>query len=425
MDIKETECKIYNKENLSTEYKKNIKKHFISSIIISFILIFICAGYVQADFVQSGGNTLYQTSNGKYATGLQKINGQYYYFDTSGILQKNRWIKTPEKKEYYASENGVLLRNQWKKKGKKLFYLKDNGEKAKGLTNVEGKLYYFSPKNGKKITGKIKDEKGNLYITNKKGVVYCGRFFKQKKIKYYANLDGTLARGLKKIGNDYYFFKLTSGKMITNKKKKVGNDTYYFTSTGVAARETWILVKGKYYYFQADGRMAKNKLIDKNWYVGEDGVRVKASQAPKEKIAEQQKTNGTSVVEYAKKFLGLPYVWGGTSLKTGADCSGFCQSVYNTFGILIMRVADDQMKGPTSNYINWGYKQGTQIQDANLLPGDLVFYDSSKDGVADHVAMYIGENKVIHEAGKKWGCIISDIDWAHGRVKNRNMRYWA
>jgi cell wall-associated NlpC family hydrolase len=128
---------------------------------------------------------------------------------------------------------------------------------------------------------------------------------------------------------------------------------------------------------------------------------------------------------YAKKFLGLPYVWGGISLKKGADCSGFCFAVHQKFGITLMRVADDQMKGPTKAYQKLGYKKGILIKDKDLAPGDLVFYDSSKDGVMDHVAMYIGKNKVIHEAGKKYGCVITDIDWAHGRVSNKNMRYWA
>ena len=489
-----------------------MKKRLAGMFLLSFILVFVCAGFAQADFVQSGGNTMYQTASGEYLTGLQKINGEYYYFNSAGVLQKGGWIRTPKGQEYYASESGALLRNQWIVNGKKKFYLKDNGEKAKGLTRIGTALFFFNQDHGKMMTGKLKDKNGNMYVTNKKGVVFSGRFFKQKKARYYANTDGTLAKGLEKIGNDYYFFRLNNGKMITGAKRIVNGYTYFFTKAGKAARETWVKIKGKYYYFLDDGRMATNQKIG-NWYVGEDGVRTKtapvsasSSSSSSESKSGAKKINGktylydstgklvtnnwlkinnktyyankdgvaltglqtigsnryvfdedgvletdtialvggtayviaadgrvtgtsdasgSAIVAYAKKFLGLPYVWGGTSLTNGADCSGFCYSVCGKFGIRLLRVADDQMRGPSDTYVRQGYTKGIRIRDNSLAPGDLVFYESTGDGIADHVAMYIGNHKVIHEAGKKYGCVITDMDWAHGRVKNRNMRYWA
>ena len=423
-----------------------LKKYFIFIVSLVFVLSFSI--FAQADFVVSGNTTLYQDEDGKYLTGLQKIDGEYYYFDSSGVLQKACWIKTPDQKEYYATANGTLACNQWMQVGKKTFYLKNNAEKAKGITRIGSQLFYFSIMNGKLLKGKLKDAYGNLYITNKKGVVFSGRLFKQSGAKYYANYDGTLAKGLKQLGSDYYFFKKTNGKMVTNKKKAVGNDFYFFTKAGPAVKNRWVKIKGNYYYFNADGRMARNQYIQDQWYVGEDGIRVRATGVSKTDTTSTEGTadasgmsltndtststvevltgsTGVSLVEYAKKFLGLPYVWGGTSLKTGADCSGFCQAIHLAFGITIMRVADDQKKGPSESYQKLGYKKGIQIADNMLSSGDLVFYDSDNNGVADHVAMYIGNNKVIHEAGKKYGCIISDIDWAHGRCKNKNMRYWA
>ena len=456
-----------------------------------------------AEFVESGPRVMYRDANGKYLTGLQQINNAYYYFNSLGELQTNGWIRTTDGKEYYADKNGVLLRNQWKGKGKKKYYLKDNAEKAKGLTRIGVKYYFFSLKNGKLMTGKIKDADGNLYITKKKGVVYAGKLFKYQSAKYYAYPDGKLAKGFTKIGNNYYFFKKTNGKMVTKKRKAVGNDFYYFSKSGYAVRERWVKISGNYYYFQQNGKMARNQFIGTKWYVGADGVRIKASKLPQagvqkidgviyvyastgKLLTNNWYNNGTdsyyadangraligmqtiagksyyfneegklqkdtvvqvngsyyiaeadghisgttscageNIVAYAKKFLGLPYVWGGTSLKTGADCSGFVYTIYQKFGVQLMRVADDQRKGPTKAYTSLGYKVGTKVADKNLLPGDLVFYDSTKDGVADHVAMFIGNGQVIHEAGKKWGCVITAIDWASGRMKGHNMRYWA
>ena len=133
---------------------------------------------------------------------------------------------------------------------------------------------------------------------------------------------------------------------------------------------------------------------------------------------------GSAIVEFAMKFLGLRYVWGGTSLKNGADAPGFCVAVYQNFGIQLMRVADDQRKGPSEENQKLGYMMGIRIKDTDLMPGDLVFYCKAGNGVSDHVAIYIGSNKVIHEAGSRYGVITSDIEWVHGRQKNMNMRYW-
>ncbi len=104
------------------------------------------------------------------------------------------------------------------------------------------------------------------------------------------------------------------------------------------------------------------------------------------------------VASYALNFVGNPYVWGGTSLTKGADCSGFVQSIYKQFGYSIPRVSRDQAKSA-------GYCNVTPDLD-HLLPGDLIFYANSK-GVVDHVAMYIGDGKVVHASTPKSGIIVS------------------
>lgn len=99
------------------------------------------------------------------------------------------------------------------------------------------------------------------------------------------------------------------------------------------------------------------------------------------------------IAAYAKTFVGnLPYVWGGTSLKTGADCSGFVQSIFKKFGVSLPRSSDEQ--GRT----------GRKIKASQLQPGDLVHYDG-------HIAIYIGNGKVCHASSKKTGVKISDYDY--------------
>lgn len=100
-----------------------------------------------------------------------------------------------------------------------------------------------------------------------------------------------------------------------------------------------------------------------------------------------------SVVNFAMKYLGNPYVWGGTSLTHGADCSGFVLSVFANYGIYLPRVAAAQAGA------------GTGVSASEMLPGDLVFYSSG--GGIDHVAIYIGNGQIIHAANSRRGIIIS------------------
>lgn len=105
------------------------------------------------------------------------------------------------------------------------------------------------------------------------------------------------------------------------------------------------------------------------------------------------------VVTYAKKFLGVKYVYGG-STPSGFDCSGFVKYVYNHFGISIERVAANQAQ------------QGTKVSKPDLRAGDLVFFDT--DGghnYINHVGMYIGNGQFIHASSGSSAhrVVISDL----------------
>lgn len=94
---------------------------------------------------------------------------------------------------------------------------------------------------------------------------------------------------------------------------------------------------------------------------------------------------GQDVVDEAKEYLGLPYVWGGTSKEKGVDCSGLVQQVYKSLGYDLPRVSADQAR------------QGTAVASlAQAQPGDLIAWDnSSRNNGADHIAIYIGDGKMI------------------------------
>lgn len=111
-----------------------------------------------------------------------------------------------------------------------------------------------------------------------------------------------------------------------------------------------------------------------------------AAKAEEEAKAAEAETvgNGQAVVDYAMQFVGNPYVWGGTSLTNGADCSGFVQSVYANFGVSMPR---------TSSAMG---SAGTEVSYSEAVPGDVICYEG-------HVGIYIGN-----------GQIVNAIDEAHG-----------
>ena len=101
--------------------------------------------------------------------------------------------------------------------------------------------------------------------------------------------------------------------------------------------------------------------------------------------------------QYAKEFLGNPYVWGGTSLTNGTDCSGFVLSVYKKFGISLPHYSGSQANC------------GTAIKLSEAQPGDLIFY--GKGSTINHVAIYIGNGQVIHASNPKTGIRISNATY--------------
>ncbi len=104
-----------------------------------------------------------------------------------------------------------------------------------------------------------------------------------------------------------------------------------------------------------------------------------------------------NMIAFSKKFLGVKYVWGGTT-PSGFDCSGFVKYVYGSFGNILNRVAADQAK------------QGTYVSKEDLQPGDLVFFDTAGGhNYINHVGMYIGEGKFIQASSGKHSVVISDI----------------
>ncbi len=363
-----------------------------------------------------GTRTFYfDPSSGAKKTGLVKIGAERYYFGTNGRLRTSRWIGG---KKYYASTTGALVT---------------------GLQNINGSIYLFKT-NGKKITNKLKTVNSATYYFKGDGAAVVSSWIKLQSKYYYFQSDGTMA---KNAWIDNYYVGMDGVR--TDQKKQSGWSTvdgkkYYYTDKGVKATG-WMTIEGsKYYfdstgaavtglqtienmkhYFYSDGRLA----VSISLAVGAKKYTIDASGAitAEESIKISGDTVGVQIVNYALQYVGNPYVWGGTSLTAGADCSGFVQTVFAAFGLKLMRVADDQMKGPTGTNVNQ-YLTPVVVDTSSMLPGDLIFYGDPN--YASHVAIYMGDNQIVHASNSQpypqGGIKISNYDY---QTPIRVVRYWS
>lgn len=164
---------------------------------------------------------------------------------------------------------------------------------------------------------------------------------------------------------------------------------------------------------QIDGWVEIELEEDSSAYVASDYVEVRYALpeavkfSPLEEKANAAASLRTQIVNYALQFLGNPYVWGGTSLTKGADCSGFTLSVFGHFGISLPHYSGSQAN------------MGKAVKSSEMRPGDLVFYANSK-GTINHVGIYIGNGQIVNAASRRSGIKISTWNY-RTPVRIRNI----
>lgn len=153
---------------------------------------------------------------------------------------------------------------------------------------------------------------------------------------------------------------------------------------------------------EVEGDWVKVGLDDQEVYVSAEYVEVSSELSTAITMTELLYGQGVSdvrvdICQYAKEFLGNPYVWGGTSLTKGADCSGFVLSIFKKYGVSLPHSSRAQANC------------GTTIKVSEAQPGDLIFYGNGKS--INHVAIYIGGGQVIHASSPKTGIRISNVSY--------------
>lgn len=192
-------------------------------------------------------------------------------------------------------------------------------------------------------------------------------------------------------GETIYYFKTQqeSDNFITEINKYVKTDYVEKNVRKIIGAETSNEV--------IDNAITSKRIVAEKIEAQKKAAAAKA-QAAKNQIKDTKIVSDNAIVNYAKQFIGNPYVYGGTSLTNGADCSGFVQSIYKHFGVNLPRTASAQAGA--------GYK----VSFDNLQAGDLIFYSGDGGKSITHVAIYIGNSQIIHASTPSKGIIVSSAN---------------
>lgn len=173
-------------------------------------------------------------------------------------------------------------------------------------------------------------------------------------------------------------------------RKEASTDSAVISQVGEGEELTVVEALDGWYKVEVD---------NEEGYISADYVNVYETLKTAHTLEELRYGSGVSdarvdLVSYALQFVGNRYVWGGTSLTNGVDCSGFTMKIYEKYGIYL----------PHSSKAQPSY--GTKISASEAKPGDLFFYGSGKS--INHVGIYIGNGQIVHASGRKTGIKISN-----------------
>ena len=297
-------------------------------------------------------------------------------YDRLGIAKVDNWLNIRQKPNTNSSIVGKLPKNA----GCNIYSVKNGWAKIKS-GNVSGYVsseYLVTDEEAEAYALEV----GTLVATAKVTTLNARFLPSTDSSKYTLIAEGEDLEIFREDLKESFVKKFTENHFSGEDKKFIENVDQ---DAMLKQLDDWICV-----------RLDNDKVFVSKEYV-DISYQLKKAVAAKE--LEEDKATGVSstrvsIVEFAKQFLGNRYVWGGTSLTNGTDCSGFTMSIYANYGYSIPRTS-----GAQANYTR-------SVSSSDARPGDLFFY--GKGGSVNHVAMYIGGGMVIHASNERDGIKISN-----------------
>lgn len=132
--------------------------------------------------------------------------------------------------------------------------------------------------------------------------------------------------------------------------------------------------------------------------VKNENIKETVKESQEKAVEKSNNLKGEELVEFAKKYIGYNYAYGGTTPSKGFDCSGFVYYIYNSCGYSLSRTCQSQAN------------EGTEVSKQNLIKGDLIFFNNGTNGEIGHVGIYIGNGQIVHAANSRRGIVTDTIN---------------
>jgi len=201
----------------------------------------------------------------------------------------------------------------------------------------------------------------------------------------YSNHPKVIEKPLARLGYTIQvgaFSDVENAARLTDQLQSRGLDATYFVARAGLYKVRFGNYPSKSVARQKAESLKSSGVIDEYYIVNPDEYAVAKQQKHGDMYIREE------LIKTAESFVGVPYLWGGSSPNTGFDCSGLSMTVYQLNGFDLPRSTKEQ------------YERGTPVERNDLLKGDLVFFATSgKDKVA-HVGVYVGDGRFIHAAGR-------------------------
>ena len=395
--------------------------------------------------VVNGNFRCYIDHNKGVLTGLQQIDGKWYWLGTNGIMctgMQTVTDSTGAQKICLFDEDGEMVYGFVQMNDKLYYFDEKTGERASGWKTINGKKYYFSPSNGAALKGRQNINNYNYYFDidtaeNKTGLIcykdhlYCfsdktkdGLTYGLTKIDgdlYYFNENSGMAKkGFLNLDEVYYYFPEETGKSVEGIKWVNKDTAFYFEKSG-GIRKGLVTFEGKQYYLHPSTGKVTTGLVssgNKLYCFAENGEMMKNTTVVKGGITYSIDDNGIVSIVGNRKIeklirsgiekLGMPY-WEETDERddpidptTGYNCSGFVSKLLSDININVTSIAFRQQHILTHSG-NYEFEYVTTYDD--LKPGDIIYRTSltcASNGQCSffdhihHVMIYIGDGRVIH-----------------------------
>ncbi len=320
----------------------------------------------------------YEDQNSWPVNKWEKIDGIWYHFSKDGYLQTG-WLKDGNE-WYYLQEDGSMTIG-WQKINDTWYFFKSNGAMKVGWLDYEGSWYYMKT-NGAMTTG----------------------WFAKRGYWYFFRTSGKMVTGWKQSKGDWYFFE-SDGRMATGMVESKGSK-YYLQASGVLATDGWLVQNGRTYHFAKDGR------VDKDTAEAVPLTTIKGYY-----VSPMYAGNYNTTEEKIEAMIRRAYDYrkAGTtyriccSQKPGqyADCSGLVMQCLYAAGFDPAPATPAHHALPENEYDSrtlYHKVNMKHVSYSELKRGDLVFYRNPKGSIIIHVAIYLGDGKVI----ESWPPAVTD-----------------